>query len=57
MSKVTWGVLGAANIGLERVLPAMQRAELCDVVALASRGLLKGQAAAKALGIPRAWLL
>lgn len=55
MSKVTWGVLGAANIGLERVLPAMQRAELCDVVALASRGLLKGQAAAKALGIPRAY--
>ncbi len=55
MSKVKWGVLGAANIGLERVLPAMQRGEFCDVVALASRDLSKGQAAAASLGIPRAY--
>jgi predicted dehydrogenase len=55
MSKVKWGVLGAANIGLERVLPAMQRGEFCDVVALASRDLSKGQAAAASLGVPRAY--
>jgi predicted dehydrogenase len=55
MSKVKWGVLGAANIGVERVLPAMQRADLCEVVALASRELSKGRAAATTLGIPRVY--
>ena len=55
MSKVKWGVLGAANIGVERVLPAMQRADLCEVVALASREVSKGRAAAATLGIPRVY--
>jgi predicted dehydrogenase len=55
MSKVKWGVLGVANIGIERVLPAMQRADLCEVVALASRELSKGRAAATTLGIPRVY--
>jgi predicted dehydrogenase len=41
MSKVKWGVLGAANIGLEKVLPAMQSSQFCDVVALAPRDLSK----------------
>jgi predicted dehydrogenase len=53
--KVSWGVLGAANIGVEKVLPAMQRGEVAHVDAIASRDLAKAQAAAKALGIARAY--
>ena len=53
--KVSWGVLGAAKIGLEKVLPAMQRGEVAHVDAIASRDLAKAQAAAKSLGIARAY--
>lgn len=53
--KVSWGVFGAAKIGLEKVLPAMQRGELSRVDAIASRQLAKAQAAASALGIARAY--
>jgi predicted dehydrogenase len=55
MSKVRWGVLSTANIGLQKVLPAMQRGEYCDITALASRSLEKAQAAASRLGIPKAY--
>ena len=37
MTPISWGVLGTARIGLERVLPAMRQSELCDVRAIASR--------------------
>jgi predicted dehydrogenase len=53
--KVSWGVLGAAKIGLEKVLPAMQRGEVARIDAIASRDLAKAQAAAKALGAARAY--
>jgi predicted dehydrogenase len=53
--KVSWGVLGAAKISLEKVLPAMQRGEVARVDAIASRDLAKAQAAAKSLGIARAY--
>jgi len=55
MSKVRWGVLSTANIGLQKVLPAMQRGEYCAVTAIASRSLEKAQAAAAQLGIPKAY--
>ena len=54
-SPVRWGVLGAANIALQKVIPAMQRGRLSRVVAIASRDLAKARAAADALGIPRAY--
>lgn len=53
--KVRWGVLGAARIALVKVIPAMQRAELCSIDAIASRDLGKARAAAEKLGIPRAY--
>ena len=53
--KVSWGVLGAAKIGLEKVLPAMQRGEVARIDAIASRDLARAQAAAKALGAARAY--
>ena len=55
MSKVRWGILSTAVIGTEKVIPAMQQAELCEVAAIASRDLDKAQAAAAKLGIPAAY--
>jgi predicted dehydrogenase len=54
-SPVRWGVLGAANIALNKVIPAMQRGRSSRIVAIASRDLAKARAAAHALGIPRAY--
>jgi predicted dehydrogenase len=54
MKKLRWGILSTAKIGTEKVIPAMQRGERCEVVAIASRDLERAQAAAKRLGIPKA---
>jgi predicted dehydrogenase len=48
-------VLGAARIAVEKVIPAMQRGELSEVVAIASRDAEKARKAARALGIPKAF--
>ncbi len=53
--KVRWGILSPARIGVEKVIPAMQKGELTEVVAIASRDLARAEAAAKRLGIPRAY--
>jgi predicted dehydrogenase len=54
-SPVRWGILGAANIAVRKVVPAMQRGARSRVVAIASRELGKAQAAAAELGIERAY--
>lgn len=53
--KVRWGVLSTAKIGLEKVIPAMQQSDWCDMHAIASRSLSKAQAAATAMGMPQAY--
>jgi predicted dehydrogenase len=53
--KVQWGVLGAANIALKKVIPAMQRGELSRVTAIASRDMNKARQAAEQLGIRKAY--
>jgi predicted dehydrogenase len=53
--KIRWGVLGAAKIARTKVIPAMQRAEAGEVVALASRSLDTARSAAASLGIPKAY--
>ncbi len=55
MSKVRWGVLSTANIGVAKVLPAMQRGAHCEIAAIASRSLPTAQATAQKLGIPKAY--
>ena len=55
MSKIRWGVLSTANIGIEKVIPAMQQSEFCEIVAIASSRIEKAQAAAMKLGIPKAY--
>ena len=52
---VRWGILGAADIAIKKVIPAMQVSRLSVPFAIASRDLAKAQVAAEALGIPRAY--
>ncbi len=54
-AKLRWGVLSTANIGLKKVLPAMQQGENITIAAIASRDLAKAQQAAAALDIPTAY--
>jgi predicted dehydrogenase len=53
--KVSWGVLGAARIGVDKVVPAMQRGEASRVDAIASREIAKARSAAAALGVAKAY--
>lgn len=51
--KIRWGILGAANIAVKKVIPAMQAGELCEVTAIASRNLDKAKRGASDLNIPK----
>ena len=53
--KLNWGVLGAAKIAIEKVIPAMAGSEQYQVLGIASRSLEKAQTAAKRLGIAKAY--
>jgi predicted dehydrogenase len=55
MSKIRWGVLGAAGIATRKVIPAMQRGSRTVVTAIASRDRSRAQEAARALGIEKAY--
>jgi predicted dehydrogenase len=55
MKKVVWGVLSTAKIGVKQVIPAMQLSPWCEMRAIASRSLPAAQAAADALGMPKAY--
>ncbi len=55
MEKIRWGVLGAAKIAVEKVIPAMQGGEHSAVTAITSRSLAKAQQAASTLGITSAY--
>ena len=55
MNKVVWGVLSTAKIGMEKVIPAIQRAAHVEVRAIASRSLEAAQRAARGLSIPKAY--
>jgi predicted dehydrogenase len=53
--KVRWGILSTANIGAKKVVPAMQKGEYCDVIAIASRDRRRAEETARTLGIPKAY--
>ena len=55
LEPVSWGVLGVANIAVQKVIPAMLRSELSRVDAIASRSSDKGDAAALRFGISRSY--
>jgi predicted dehydrogenase len=52
-TKVRWGVLSTAAIGIKKVIPAMQQGELTHVTAIASRDRAKAEDAARNLGIEK----
>lgn len=54
MTRVKWGIISTADIGMAKVTPAIQAAENCEVVAIASRSQGTADAAAAQLGIPAA---
>src|SRR6202034_2121302 len=51
---VSWGVISPAKIGVEKVIPAMQKGAVSRIDAIASRDLSRARAAADKLGIARA---
>src|SRR5947209_4161951 len=53
--KIRWGVLGVAKIAVQKVIPAMQQCEFCEISAIASRSAERAAAAASQLGIPRSY--
>lgn len=55
MATLSWGILSTANIGLAKVIPAMQKGEHCRIDAIASRDLAAARQAADRLGIARAY--
>ncbi len=54
-SKIRWGILSTAKIGVNKVIPGMQNGTHCEIVAIASRSLDSAKQAAGKLGIPRAF--
>ncbi len=55
MSKIRWGVLSTALIGTEKVIPAIQGSQRGRVTAIASRDKARADAAARNLGIDKAY--
>jgi predicted dehydrogenase len=53
--KVRWGVLSTAKIGLNKVIPAMQRGRWSTIAAIASRDYKRARDTARELGIPEAY--
>lgn len=55
MKKLKWGVLSCADIGLRAIVPALQQARNCEVVAISSRDPERARRAAADRGILRAY--
>src|SRR6202042_1832400 len=55
MSKVRWGILSTAKIGVTKVIPGMQKGVWSEVTAIASRDRGKAEDAARTLGIPKSY--
>ncbi len=55
MDKVRWGILGAAKIALNRVIPAMREASNATVAAIASRDIARAREAAAKSGIEKSY--
>ena len=53
MRKVRWGILGAARIAINRVIPAMQLGQWSEVVGIAARDRARAEETASLLRIPK----
>src|SRR5215207_7980806 len=52
MKKIRWGILSTAKIGREKVIPALQKGQFCEVVAIASPNRQRLHEEADRLSIP-----
>lgn len=52
MKKLRWGIIGAANIAKQQVIPAIQLTNDAEIIAIASRSEEKAQQFAKKFNIP-----
>lgn len=52
---VRWGILSTAKIAARQVIPAMQKARNCQVVAVSSRDSTKARELSEKLGIPKVY--
>jgi predicted dehydrogenase len=55
MSKVAWGILSTANIGVKRVIPAILAGQRGTIEAIASRDAARAAGVAARFGIPRSY--
>ena len=53
--KIRWGVLGAARIAVNKVIPGMQKGQYSSVDAIASRDSARADMTARKLGIPKSY--
>lgn len=54
-TKIRWGILSTAKIGVVKVIPAMQQGKYCEITAISSRDLKEANRVATSLGIPKAY--
>ena len=54
MVELRWGILSTADIAATKVIPGIQRAARCEVVAIGSRDVDRARRLADRLGIPKA---
>jgi predicted dehydrogenase len=55
MRKIQWGILSTANIGIKRVIPAIQSGERGAIAAIASRNASRAAEIAARFAIPRSY--
>jgi len=55
MRKIQWGILGTANIGIKRVIPAILSGERGAIAAIASRDASRASDVAARFAIPRSY--
>lgn len=55
MQKIRWGVLSTAKIGVNKVIPAMQRGQYSEIAGISSRDMHKAETVARNLKIPKAF--
>jgi len=55
MDEIRWGILGAAAIAVDKIIPALQQSSCCLVEALASRSPDKARLISNRFSIPKAY--
>lgn len=55
MNKIQWGILSTAKIGVQKVIPALQKSSYGEVKGIGSRSLQQAETVARKLDIPGAY--